>query len=551
MRRASVLFLTSVLAGCFSPEVSETSDSGESDTDATGPSSGPNSETGGTGGTDSSDPTGNPTGNPTGDPTGPTSTTIDTETDGVDTGPAGDEPPNFESFEVNNSTTPEDVTESSSVELSASVADDIGVASVEFFDGETSLGVVTEEPWELGVVVTSSDNGAHVYWAMATDTGELTAESEEVPLVSSVTGGALVEVNEGLFEGCTVFGQFGGITVVGPSRLVLAATRCDALNLVDFNPPMVLVADADLEVVSSTTIDAWYAIPPTTLDDGRVLVPTAELVNFTATFWNYNVFDPLIGEFEPAAGLQFAGDLVSGTPVAVNVPDQGVFLARSTAEVALLEPDLDAPIWTGDLGLGDESAALKARTLGLNDTIFIAVDSNGCPGASDDCIVKYNPDGSREWTRPVQSYLYEGGLASDERGGVFYGLRIPTGFLVAHLNEDGDEVASELLTFEEPPSAFVRVVADGQGGVVLSFAVGTQDANSPGEVSSDESVLIRLDPSLQELWRVTGFGPGQSRAVALANDGAGGLLIAGIRAGAEPPNVSGMRGEVWLGRANF
>ena len=137
MRRASVLFLTSVLAGCFSPEVSEASDSGE--TDGTGASSGPSSGTGGTGGTDSSDPTGNPTGNPTGDPTGPTSTSIDTETDGVDTGPAGDEPPSFESFEVNSSTKPEDVTESSLVELSASVVDDIGVESVEFFDGETSV----------------------------------------------------------------------------------------------------------------------------------------------------------------------------------------------------------------------------------------------------------------------------------------------------------------------------------------------------------------------------------------------------------------------------
>lgn len=153
------------MIGCFSPGVPEGSGSGEADTDETGPSTGPSS---GTDGTEPGDPTGNPTGNPTG---GPTSTTIDTETDGVDTGPAGDEPPDFESFEVNGSTTPEDVTQSSLVELSASVADDMGIESVEFFEGETSLGVVTEEPWELGALVTSSDNGGHVYWAMATDTG--------------------------------------------------------------------------------------------------------------------------------------------------------------------------------------------------------------------------------------------------------------------------------------------------------------------------------------------------------------------------------------------
>ncbi len=541
MYRGSLLLFSGVLAGCFSPDAVEESAGGADDTDQSSPSSGPNSGTDGTGG--------DPTGDPTGNPTGPTSTTNETETDGDDTGPAGDDPPSFEAFEVNSSTTPEDVTESSLVMLSASVSDDVGIASVEFFEGDASLGVVTEEPWELGVVVTSSDNGGHVYRAMATDTGGQTAQSEEVQLVSAVVGGELIEVNEGLFEGCTVYGQFGGIAIVSPSRLVLAGTRCNALDLFDFNPPTVLVADDDLEVVSSTTIDAWYALPPTTLDDGRVLVPTS--VNLTTTFWNYNMFDPQIGEFEPAAGLQFSGDLVSGNPVALNIPDQGVFLTRSTAELALLEPDLDAPIWISDSGVNDQPANQMTRTQGHNATIFIGLRSGGCPGVSDDCIAKYNAEGSREWTRPIQSDIFEGGLASDERGGVFYGLRTATGYLVAHLNEDGDEVASELLTFESPPSAFIRVVADGQGGVVLSFAVGTQDPNSPGEVSSDESILIRLDPSLQELWQRNGFGPGQSRGVALANDAAGGLLIAGIRAGAEPPNVGGMRGQVWLARANF
>ncbi|MBV1858941.1 MAG: hypothetical protein KUG77_11060 [Nannocystaceae bacterium] len=156
MRRRPALLLTSVLAGCFSPDAPAESGTQSTDTDDTSPSTAPSSGTAGSAGTD-----GDPTGDPTGNPTGATNTADETGTDG--TGPEGDAPPSFDTFEVNSSTTPEDVTESSLVALRATVSDDIGVASVEFFEGDVSLGVVAEEPWELGVLVTSSDNGGHAY----------------------------------------------------------------------------------------------------------------------------------------------------------------------------------------------------------------------------------------------------------------------------------------------------------------------------------------------------------------------------------------------------
>ncbi|MBV1858940.1 MAG: hypothetical protein KUG77_11055 [Nannocystaceae bacterium] len=371
-------------------------------------------------------------------------------------------------------------------------------------------------------------------------------------LVTSVTGGALIEVNEGLFEGCVLLASFGGIAVINPSRIVLAGTGCLAPDN-SVLPPTVVVTDDQLEVLASTTIlNASLANPPTPLDDGTVLVPTTEIVNPTTAFWNYNVFDPQLGDIEPAAGLQFTGaDFVSSSPTALNVPGHGVFMARSTAEVALLEADFDATLWTDDLGVGGELATVRARILGRNGTIFVGLDSDGCPGASEHCIIKYDGEGSREWTRPVHTYMYSGALASDGADGVFYGIATTTGFFVAHLDEEGDELSSELLTFEAPPSSFVRVAADGQGGVVLSLAIGTYDASGGGHISGDESVLLRLDSQLQEIWRVDGFGPGQSRGVALAYDGNGGLLIAGIRAGSTPPDLFAMEGQVWLGRANL
>ncbi len=537
MSRAWFLVLASVSVGCFAPKAFEdTEGAGEATSAETDP-------TAGTGGTDG--PSTGPTATATAtDPT--TATGPGDSGSGSDTGPAGDDPPLINAFTVNGSATPEDVTRSSLLVMEADATDDNGVASVEFYEGDTLLGTVTEAPFVLEVLVTSSQTGGHVYHAVATDTVDQTAVSDDVQLVVAVSGGEIVDVNEGLVEGCVSLGYFGGMTFISPSRLVLATTGCGEPTF----ESTFFVADDNMEILSSSAEQPGFAMTPTTLDDGRVLIPTSEPTgNFSTAVWRYNVFDPQLGAVEPNLGPQYSG-IDEFSPVAVTVPGEGVFLARNGSEVALLEPDFDVAVWTDDLGLGDETADLRARALGADGEVFISVAADACPSVSTACVVKFDSSGSRLWTRPLQTGLFHSGLASDDQGGVFYALATTEGFLVAHLNADGDEVASELLSFENPRSTFPRIVRDGQGGIVVAGATGIPD--NTGQIPGDESILLRLDASLQEAWRVTGVGPGQSRAVALGNDSAGGLIVAGIRTpGGENPTLFAIEGQVWLARANF
>lgn len=261
-------------------------------------------------------------------------------------------------------------------------------------------------------------------------------------------------MNEGLVEGCVSLGYFGGMAFISPSRFVLTTTRCSGPAF----ESTFFVADDALEVVSSTTEELGFSMTPTTLDDGRVLIPTSEPTgDFSTSVWRYNVFDPQVGAVEPGVGPQYSG-LDAFSPVAVAVPGEGVFLARSGSEVALLEPDFDTASWTDDLALDGESAEFRARALGPEGEIFVSIGADACPSAATACVAKFHSSGTRQWIRPLQSGLFYGGLASDDEGGVFYALATTEGFLAAHLNADGDEVASELFTFEEPRSTFPRIV---------------------------------------------------------------------------------------------
>ncbi|MCR9166612.1 MAG: Ig-like domain-containing protein, partial [bacterium] len=137
MKRTSLLFAAAVLTACFSPEVSTETAMGSGGTD------------GGTGTDMTSGPADGSSGS--GDP-GSDTTSVDPDTTatGSETGiDPNDAPPQFESFTVNGSTAPAEVDEGGTIALEADVTDDMGVASVEFFDGDTSLGVVDAAPFEL------------------------------------------------------------------------------------------------------------------------------------------------------------------------------------------------------------------------------------------------------------------------------------------------------------------------------------------------------------------------------------------------------------------
>ena len=524
MRRLPLALLSALTVGCFSPEAPPGSD-GSGDPSGAGTESGPTSDTesGTTMGSGPEDSTDTDT---------PTSMGSETDTS-EPTGPGGDAPPVFEAFEVNGSTTPDDVTHSSMVQLTATVTDDVEVASVAFYDGDMLLGTVTEEPFELETLVTSVDNGGFVFRAVATDSAEQESESDEVQLFVDVDGGELWDVAEELFHGCQGF-WFGGVAFVDLDRIVLGGTACT--NGSDLTP-VAFTIDAGLNVVADEELDGDVAVTATAMPSGEVLIPTATLQ--AQSVWRYLVFDPSIGAVQAGAGLQFPGS--AGTPAATTVAD-GIFLQRSDTEVAVLEADLDSDIWTDTPGDASSPIATDGGHL------FVLIADDGCAGAANVCIRKYSPDGSSAWTRGVQSAVFYQGLAVHPDGGVFYTTVTDENFVIGRLNADGDEVGQRVLSADEPRSTHSHIVADGQGGVVFAGAFGTPDFNNGGVVPTDQPVLMRLDDSLETVWERTDVGPGQSRVIALGNDGRGGLLLVGADG---EPAFFGIEGEIWVGRANF
>ncbi len=90
------------------------------------------------------------------------------------------------------------VTTASTITLTATAADDTGVARVEFRDGTTLIGTDTATPYTQAVPLTSANNGTHSYTARAFDAAENNATSTPVSVVVNINGtgtGAVFRVN--------------------------------------------------------------------------------------------------------------------------------------------------------------------------------------------------------------------------------------------------------------------------------------------------------------------------------------------------------------------
>ena len=72
--------------------------------------------------------------------------------------------------------------------LAATASDNVGVASVEFREGSSSLGTVTTAPYELDLPLTSADNGDHSYTAFARDAAGNQATSGATVVNVSIPG---------------------------------------------------------------------------------------------------------------------------------------------------------------------------------------------------------------------------------------------------------------------------------------------------------------------------------------------------------------------------
>jgi hypothetical protein len=80
------------------------------------------------------------------------------------------------------------VTTASTITLTATATDNVGVVRVEFYDGTTLLGSKTAAPWTQTVALTAANNGTHSYTAKAFDAAGSSATSSAVAVVVNIGG---------------------------------------------------------------------------------------------------------------------------------------------------------------------------------------------------------------------------------------------------------------------------------------------------------------------------------------------------------------------------
>ena len=446
MRSSALVLAAIVLTACFSPEVDPNANAGGSGSE--GSTSGAGSSGGGL------EPS--TTANDTETSGDPDTTAGDTQTNTTD---PNDDAPVVEAFTVNGSTRPAEVGEGGTIMFEAEATDDVGVAGVEFFDGQDSLGVVESAPFELDVAVSSADSGSHSYRAVATDTIGQTGESDEVTLSINIVGGVIEVLREDLFTGVDVLTVInGGIDAGMGDRVFLNALIDDggSSQLMAFND--------DLSQLWSRTLPGQTPGRPVTADD-RLVVGSTDSEALTLV---YRVLSPTTGDTITSLVLETDAEssLDIGGLGRVSRSADGVAINSSLQHIAGYDPGLSEQVWLANQPQTTDLAA-------SGQYLFASFGSSGakCASGSDFCVRRYGSDGQTDWTVGLPA-THPGLLAPHPDGGAFAVVGFSdTGYEVFRMQPDG--AIALVATLGEDETQYVSAAAaDGAGGLVLSGSTG-------------------------------------------------------------------------------
>lgn len=132
---------------------------------------------------------------------------------------------------------PSVLTATGPVTLQAEAQDDVGVQSVQFYEGDTLLGTDTEAPYEWTTTYSAADNGDHTLRAVATDTSGKTAEAQaalKVDIVTTAPDGKLSAKLIRANRSENVVGSTAQLYATGDRSKVLATAQTDESGAVTF-----------------------------------------------------------------------------------------------------------------------------------------------------------------------------------------------------------------------------------------------------------------------------------------------------------------------------
>jgi len=485
MRSSALVLAATVLTACFSPEV---------DPNANAEGSGSEGSTSGAGSSGGGLET-STTANDTETSGDPDTTVGETQTNTTD---PNDAAPVVEAFTVNGSTQPAEVDEGGTITFEAEATDDVGVAGVEFFDGETSLGVVDAAPYELELPISSADSGSHTYRAVATDTVGQTGESGEVVLSVNIVGGEVLFLREDLFGSSSdITGQGVGIGLTEAGRVIVTGRLSEVVagRVIAFNDDLsTLWIETDIDPTRAAVVDLGDQILTSSWVDGSWSYESRDLASS-------DVVDDLVLAV-PAGDLltQLVGSRAS-------LGGDGVVVTTATNQVATYSESLSGPAWTAGL-IGD---AIVVDLDPLPDGAVVLSFGTGntgttCSGDSTSCLRKLNSDGTTAWTIPSTG----GATTTSPAGSVLVATaRSEGGFELQAVDNDGvSEGPAEVLDAGRMYLELADIADDGSGGFVVSATVGASQ--------SPDALVSRYGPNAALLWDQQDITAGTSRAFGLA-----------------------------------
>jgi WD40 repeat protein len=413
------------------------------------------------------------------EPTGSTTDPDTTESEGDSTGPTDtDAPPVITAFTVDSSTIPQEQQTAGMVAFDVDAIDDVGIDHIEIYDGDELVATVDEIPYVTDLLLTSANNGTHLYSAIAYDTAGQTAESEVVPLSVSIVGGAMLELREDIAdvqmthavsalprvvispsEEVTVLTTVREDAITEPRYGISAITYTDTLSLLwtdsrwplEFGPYNAYMNFG--HPIYRTSTSSWWTgcgmLGEVTRDRAVAIVDT--------TAEAFTSIEPL-GPVEQV----FASPVTSDSSGAVIFsPALGQLQKRPTLD--------GAPTWTVPVG-DDENVFFTDILVAPDDTIIAAFSGqHGCPPDASHCVYKLSAEGDVLWTRtaPTSSAASTLGIAVSPEGNVaLAGLADGPARLFVY-DENGNLLTDQLLT-GDPRHEVRDLVYDTQGALVVA-----------------------------------------------------------------------------------
>ncbi|MEM7153959.1 MAG: Ig-like domain-containing protein [Myxococcota bacterium] len=352
-----------------------------------------------------------------------------------------DLPPEILSFTLDGSTTPSEREVAGPVALEVDAVDDVGIDRVEFYAGREFLGSKSSPPYRLEHLITSADNGPLSFFAIAFDSNEQYAESDELLLKIDIAGGQVLEMRSSIADIGVAAGFYGVPTLTLTDSMALLVTG----SVVNDPAPGFMGRSYDLGL--NLLWSAEYPSSPPLSDLGHLgkWQPTqrdssvvfggvrVEGDDFVHNVYRMNTAD---GALEDERTARTTQSLTLWTHIAAAATDGEIFSLVSDNELGKLADDLTSETWRTE-ALGDMIVEVTPLSDGGCIVTFFG---SGCGGEEHFCIRRLSSTGETEWTNSIAPGISSGEAATSPRPAL-----APSGDIaVAYRDEQG----SHLLTFD-------------------------------------------------------------------------------------------------------